>query len=202
MSFLFGHLCDTPCKFTHDQIMIHRMAGTASVVAEPRPASPGEHLSQVAGTGGATGRFTSVDQRGLGVGRRAISHGHSDLLDARVKEKETAAIRQVGTITNTVASSDDVTSDQPTRKRRCRSNDSPPSSNNNAISKPRSESELEKPAPPPPPDATLLSDQEYSEAWKQEAFEAALGTSPGSGTWNDISLVSVSGHHQQREEEL
>lgn len=51
-----------------------------------------------------------------------------------------------------------------------------------------------------PDDASPLSPHDYSEAWKRQAFEAALG---GSSTdWNDIALVSVSGHHQEREEEL
>jgi len=44
-----------------------------------------------------------------------------------------------------------------------------------------------------------LSPYEYSEAWKQQAFVAASGT--GSTDWNEITLVSVSGH-QEREEEL
>ena len=44
-----------------------------------------------------------------------------------------------------------------------------------------------------------ISPEDYSEAWKREAFEAALGTNPSD--WNDINLVSVSGH-TQREEEL
>lgn len=46
----------------------------------------------------------------------------------------------------------------------------------------------------------LSSPAAYTVAWQREAYEAALRTD--SGDWNDINLVSVSGYHQEREEEL
>jgi hypothetical protein len=58
---------------------------------------------------------------------------------------------------------------------------------------------IQVPSAAPHANLLSLSSYEYSEAWKQQAFEAARGT--GSSNWNDITLVSVSGH-QEREEEL
>jgi len=103
----------------------------------------------------------------------------------------------------TIADSADKLSNQPTRKRR-RADDELTNASGSLL---HSESDGTNDSMQLQSDRqrnaitskSIISPQDYSEAWKREAFEAALGNNPSD--WNDITLVSVSGH-QEREEEL
>lgn len=147
MSFLFGHLYDAPCKFTHDQSMLRKTTSATVVVPESRAATPGKDAEH------STKQATKKRRR-------------TDDETARNMPPPTA---QAGSTTSDMSIRPSATG---------------------------SSARLEF----HPDDASSLSPHEYSEAWKRQAFEAALG---GSSTdWNDIALVSVSGHHQECEEEL
>lgn len=146
MSFLFGHLYDAPCKFTHDQSMLRKTAGATVVVPESRAATPGKDTEH------STKQVTKKRRR----------------------------------------TDDEIARHTPPPTARAGSTASDMSIRPTTGSSARLDFH--------PDDASSLSPHDYSEAWKRQAFEAALG---GSSTgWNDIALVSVSGHHQEREEEL
>jgi hypothetical protein len=46
MSFLFGHLYDSPCKFTHDQAMFRKKGGDAGIVPESRPRTLDNNIAE------------------------------------------------------------------------------------------------------------------------------------------------------------
>jgi hypothetical protein len=200
MSFLFGHIYDTPCKFTHDQDMFRKMGSVPAILPD-------------SGSGTADGRVEGSATSGRVVGGR-----RSELKSGRVNSS-TAGSFSHGTTTAPVSSRQPAVSlhdgerkvastapvaNDPTRKRR-RSDES---EINDEISstlpadmstahiddQPSRCSRVTSEA-----SRILLSSDEYSEAWKQQAFDAALGTT--SADWNDIILVSVAGH-QEREQEL
>jgi hypothetical protein len=203
MGFLFGHLYDSQCKFTHDQTMFRRMANVAATEPKPRPVSPGqESMPDVVGERAATSdRPSAKDQE-------TLSHNDIDLSNAAVPPhgmQEIAVRHEQGSAI--IADSADELSNQSTRKRR-RSDVEPinasklPTARSDSDGK-RVPAQSNQPRSDKQRNATTsistISPEDYTEAWKREAFEAALGTNPVD--WNDIALVSVSGH-QQREEEL
>lgn len=195
MSFLFGHLYDSQCKFTHDQAMFQRIASRAATKPEARLASPGqESLPDVVVQESDTSDHPSVKEK------KTLSPdgaGSGTLHEVAVQREQGSA---------TIAYSADKLPIQSTRKRRRSDVET-----NNASNLPGIHSGNDSEPNPTHPllhsnkqrnaDANVrtISPKDYSEAWKREAFEAALGTSLSD--WNDITLVSVSGH-QQREEDL
>jgi len=201
MSFLFGHLYDTPCKFTHDQVMFRATSGDAGVVSLSAYGTPEEKLEQSAGK-------AAIPERG----------GCSSASDGPLRVAPSATTSQTRSRDRAElphgcdglhAAPVDSTKDQIPRKRR-RSDEQarseralpPVQAEHDAIDvsgSARSLAGLQVPSPALNVDSSSLSSYEYSEAWKQQAFEAATGK--GSSDWNDITLVSVSGH-QEREEEL
>jgi hypothetical protein len=201
MGFLFGHLYDSQRKFTHDQAMFRRMASATETEPKPRPVSPGqESMPDVTVERNATSDRPPVREEAT------LPRDDTGISNTGVTPRlapETAIRRELDSAT--IADSADNLSGQSTRKRR-RSNDGP----NKATIIPANQSGNDGERVPTHPlldsngqrTATIfrpISPEDYAEAWKREAFEAALGTNPGD--WNDITLVSVSGH-QQREEEL
>lgn len=145
MSFLFGHLYDAQCKFTHDQIMLRK---TAAGVPESRATTPGKDVETL------TNQTTRKR-------RRSVDEAMMNNLPPPTGETN-GGTEGISVRPSAIASS-----------ARLKAQHDYPSS---------------------------LSPHEYSEAWKRQAFDAASGES--SADWNDITLISVSGHHQEREEEL
>ena len=203
MGFLFGHIYDSQCKFTHDQAMFRRMASTAVTKPESRPVSPGqESMPDVAIKRADSSDRHSVEEKatlprdGTGLSNTGVTPRMAQ--DTSYQREQGSAI---------IADSADEFSYQSTRKRR-RSVVEPiiasklPDVN---LSNDRKRTPTRYMLPPHSDkqinatSISTISTEDYSEAWKREAFEAALGTNPSD--WNDITLVSVSGH-QQREEEL
>jgi hypothetical protein len=201
MSFLFGHLYDSQCKFTHDQAMFRRVASATITEPKPRPVSPGqESMPDVAVERTATSDLPSVREEPMLLRDDA---GLSNT-GATPRLAPATAIRREHD-SATIADSAENLSGQSTRKRR-RSDDGPNKATNISAIHPGNDGERVPTHPLLHSNgqraATIvrtISPENYSEAWKREAFEAALGTNPSD--WNDITLVSVSGH-QQREEEL
>jgi hypothetical protein len=203
MGFLFGHIYDSQCKFTHDQAMFRRMAGAAMTEPKPRPVSPG----QVSTPGIAVERAVSSDRPSMEA-KATSSQNDIGLLSAGEKPLLVREISvQCEQDSAIIADSADELSNRSTRKRR-RSVVEPivasklpdvHSSNGGkriptqSILSPNSDKKISVTS------ISTISTEDYSEAWKREAFEAALGINPSD--WNDITLVSVSGH-QQLEEEL
>lgn len=192
MSFLFGHLYDAPCKFTHDQAMFRKKGVDTRIVSEPESKPPQDPTEQPAGTDAdyyergarASSSDASFQHRPNATASRTHLRGPSEL----ARDHDAAP---VGSDT-----------DHPTKKR-LRS-DGPSKSEHAVPSDPAERKTAITPAPKMSSttsnvDSGPLSSYEYSEAWKQQAFEAAQGT--GSTDWNDITLVSVFGH-QEHEEEL
>jgi hypothetical protein len=199
MGFLFGHLYDSQCKFTHDQAMFRRMASVVATDSKSRPVSPRQvSTPNVAGEGVATSDHSLVKDRAT------PPQNHIDVLNDGARPhmiRETAIHSGQGSAT--IADSADKLSNQPTRKRR-RADDELTNASGSLL---HSESDGTNDSMQLQSDRqrnaitskSIISPQDYSEAWKREAFEAALGNNPSD--WNDITLVSVSGH-QEREEEL
>ena len=201
MSFLFGHLYDTPCKFTHDQMMFQETSGDAGVVPRSAYGSPEDKSEQSAGK-------VAIPERG---GCSSASDGSlraaPSATKSQTRSRDHAELPHGGDGLH--AAPVDPTTDQTSRKRRrsdewARSERALPAvqADHDAIDvsgSARPTVGLQVPSPALNVDSSSLSSYEYSEAWKQQAFEAARGT--GSSDWNDITLVSVSGH-QKREEEL
>lgn len=203
MGFLFGHLYESPCRFTHDQEMSRRTGHRAAEVPDSRVVSPGQlsRPDEVKGRSadgdrpvpsegeGRSGTSTRADVSTLGAGARPSSTSHSiEIRHDRNKVNDT--------------SSEGVVM-RPTRKRRHSDDDAkasktPPSTPAETSARVQIRSGSQDRSPKTP-ETRLLSPNEYTEAWQHEAFEAALGTSPND--WNNITLVSVSGH-QERETEL
>jgi len=195
MSFLFGHLYDSQCKFTHDQAMFQRIANKVVTSPEARLKSPGqESLPDVV--------VQKTDTRDLDSAKEKITLSPDSAAPGTVHE--VAAQREQGSAT--IADSADEMPIQSTRKRRRSDVEITIASSLPGI---RSGDHGEViPLPSllhsdkqgnAKSNVRMISPEDYSEAWKREAFEAALGTNPSD--WNDITLVSVSGH-QQHEEEL
>jgi len=192
MSFLFGHLYDSPCKFTHDQAMFRKKGGDAGVVLESKPGTPGDRTKQQT--------ENDVDrERGA---CSSLSEASLQLLP-----NATTAHTRLGDHTELADDHNTASTDRTFKKRR-RSDDeskveqAAPSAKEERIvvdTGARPADELQMPSKASHVNPPSLSPYEYSEAWKQQAFEAAQGTGPSN--WNDITLVSVSGH-QEREEEL
>jgi hypothetical protein len=186
MSFLFGHLYDSPCKFTHDQAMFGKKGGDAGVVPESRPRTPDDHA------GPSTGKDVNREQE-MRSFPTVVSLQH---LPNTARSRDIAGLVQGHDKAPSVSNTDHIT------KKRRRSDDTLDSEHevpsvqagrNTANATARSLTDLQTLSAAP------LSSYEYSEAWKQQAFEAAQGV--GSSNWIDITLVSVSGH-QEREQEL
>jgi hypothetical protein len=204
MGFLFGHLYDSQCKFTHDQAMFRRIASTAVIEPKPRHESPGQELptDDVAERAATNDRPSMKEKATLSRDGTGLSNTGATPCMAQETafpcEQDSAVVED----------SAEEQSNQSTRKRR-RSAVEPTSVTNkpNVHSKDGDGKRTPTHSTPlhidrqgtPIPNISTISPQDYSEAWKREAFEAALGTNPND--WNDITLVSVSGH-QQREEDL
>lgn len=200
MSFLFGHLYNAPCKFTHDQAMFRKNGGDAGVVPWPENGAPEDHTEPSAEKVMSHERGACSSSSNLSL----PNPPHAEMAHARLRDRpELAHDRDTAPV---------VSDPDHTTKKRRRS-DNPPRSENrsenrvlsaqaecntaNISSRPSTGLQVSSVAPHAEPPS--LSPYEYSEAWKQQAFEAAQGT--GSNNWNDITLVSVCGH-QRREEEL
>jgi hypothetical protein len=191
MSFLFGHLYDSPCKFTHDQAMFRKKGGDAGIVPESRPRTLDNNIAEP-----SVGRDVDREQEPRSfpadvslqhLPNTKASYRRSHDLPALAQEHDKAPV---------VSDTGDTT-----RKRR---RPDTPSENRQAVPSVQAERNTANISDSSStslqiPSAAPLSSYEYSEAWKQQAFEAAQGT--GSSNWNDITLVSVSGH-QEREKEL
>ena len=177
MSFLFGHLYNAPCKFTHDQAMFRKKGGNTRILSGSESKLPGDNKDQSMGTDAnhePEARPSSSD----------VSLQHRP--NAKAFHKRSWDHAELGCDHHTASV---LLEPERNAKKRHRSED-PPESESVVPSV-----QAERSATDPPP----LSSYEYSEAWKQQAFEAAKGTGPSN--WNDITLVSVSGH-QEREQEL
>lgn len=79
MSFLFGHLYETPCKFTHDQAMFCKMGGKVGVVPDSRPETPDNHTEPSAEQDvdrerGATSTLSNLSLHNPPIAK--ISHMH------------------------------------------------------------------------------------------------------------------------------
>lgn len=185
MSFLFGHLYDTPCKFTHDQEMF-RKTGDANAVV---PESGSRHLESI-----EERSATTIGKGGLS--ETATSHTHTWQPAALPHDNKRRDVASAATVADDHAKkrrrSDDHAADD--RKTPAAQEEDGTGSTS---SRPSCSSRVLSAAASAVP--ISLSPQEYSEAWKQQAFEAAQGKN--SIDWNDITLVSVSGH-QEREKEL
>lgn len=190
MSFLFGHLYEGPCKFTHDQAMFHRKGGDARVVSGSEPKMPEDSTEQ------SVEKYAN-HERGAFLSSSDVSmHNRSNAETTHIRLQDRTELAHGQSIAPMISSTDHAT-----RKRR-RSVDL--SKSEHAVPPVRSERNAANTSNHPSAGmqalpAAPLSSYEYSEAWKQQAFEAAQGT--GSSDWNDITLTSVSGH-QEREEEL
>ena len=204
MGFLFGHLYDSQCKFTHDQAMFRRIASTAVIEPKPRHESPGQELPTYdVAERAATNDRSSVKEKAT------LSRDGTGLSNTGVTPRvarETAFQREQDSAV--VEDSAGEPSNQSKRKRRRSDVKSMKVTNKPNVHS--GDGDFKRvPTHPKPlhvdrqgtptPNISTTSPQDYSEAWKREAFEAALGTNPND--WNDITLVSVSGH-QQREEDL
>lgn len=187
MSFLFGHLYDSPCKFTHDQTMFGKKGGDAGIVPESRPRTPdNNHAEPSVGKDEAKG--SSSSNLSLQTPANAKTphirlQGHNEPAH---KHDAAPVVPHPDHITKKRRRSDNISESE---------RETPPvqAERNTANISDRPSSGLQTSSTAP------LSSYEYSEAWKQQAFEAAQGV--GSNNWNDITLVSVSGH-QEREQEL
>lgn len=199
MSFLFGHLYDSSCKFTHDHTMFQLTKGAGVMVPESRPESPGGEVRQSGENTNSRGQDMNINCTSAS---RSIVDRHTDTGPAGPKTPRPLHFTESDPRKEpTTADPPNVNTKHPgTKKRRhlsdeeanhaariTRADPSNPSS-------PHQGHNYDEANPP-----TLLSSNEYTAAWQREAFEAALGLS--SSDWNKISLVSVSGH-QKREEEL
>ena len=187
MSFLFGHLYETPCKFTHDQAMFRKKGGETGGASVSESKLPGDQKEQPAGSDAnyeREARSSSPDE------------SFQDRPDAKTPQTPSRRPSELA-----------HDHGHPPKKRR-RSGD--PSESEHAVPSiqaersaaniaARSSTGLQVSSAAPHGDSPPLSSYEHSEAWKQQAFDAARGT--GSSDWNDITLVSVSGH-QEREQEL
>jgi len=190
MSFLFGHLYETPCKFTHDQAMFHKMGGKVGVVPESRPETPDNHTVPSA-------EKRVIDEREARSSSSNLSlHHRSNAMISHTRLRDHTELAHEHDAAPAVSNQDH------TNKKRRRSDDVSESEHEAPLVRaecigaststhPSTGLQVSSAAP--------LSSYEYSEAWKQQAFEAAQGI--GSSNWNDIALVSVSGH-QIHEEEL
>jgi hypothetical protein len=210
MSFLFGHLYDTPCKFTHDQEMFGKKGGAASAVPESASGTPETHVKRPASTNDLVGSNgpTLKPGRAFPLASDTFSREQDGSHNAEASQTDSAQlVAPPQSDHRTDVSPAVAVVNEATRKRR-RSDDHAPISRTPSVVPPDdgagSISNHSFSGSRATHDAThaglsALSTAEYSEAWKQQAFEAALGTS--STDWNDITLVSVSGH-QEREQEL
>lgn len=190
MSFLFGHLYETPCKFTHDLAMFRKKGGEVRNPSGSESKLPEDDTEQPAGT-------DSNYEREAHSSTSDVSFQHRpNATKSHARSRGQTGLAYNHDIAPVVAVADHAT------KKRRRSDDLLESENavpsiqaecNTADISGRPSTSLRVSSAAP------LSSYEYSEAWKQQAFEAARGT--GSSNWNDITLVSVSGH-QEREEEL
>lgn len=197
MSFLFGHLYDSPCKFTHDQAMFGKKGGDAGIVPESRPRTPDNNHAEP-----SAGKDANREQE------NDSSSSNLSLQDPANAKTSHVRSRNNTELANNHEAAPVVPNPDHTTKKRRRSDD--PAEIEHAVSSIQAERNavnlsaspstgLQVPSAAPHANLPSLSSYEYSEAWKQQAFEAAQGTC--SSNWNDITLVSVSGH-QQREEEL
>jgi DNA cross-link repair 1C protein len=199
MSFLFGHLYDLPCKFTHDQAMFRKIGGDKGVLPGSRPETP------EGGSAEPARKDVNLERGACSSSSEISMRNSANVMTSQARSwnpAELAAGRD-----RTDAAPVVSTAEHATRKRRrsdehvTREHTSPSlQAEPDAVdihARPSSAPRISRAAPKL--DSTVLSPYEYTEAWKQQAFEAAIGT--GSSSWNDITLVSVSGH-QEREEEL
>jgi hypothetical protein len=210
MSFLFGHLYDTPCKFTHDQEMFRKTGDAEAVVPESGSGTPETHVRRFASMNESTrGNCTiSNAERAHASTTHSFSRGQDGSYNAATSHTDSAQLVALpendkrGTVTSAVTVVNETTrkrrrSDDHATKSRTPLINSADGEAGNITARPSSSTRVMPEATHVGPSA--LTTNEYSEAWKQQAFEAALGTS--STDWNDITLVSVSGH-QEREQEL
>ncbi|GAB7329712.1 hypothetical protein MBLNU13_g01444t1 [Cladosporium sp. NU13] len=193
MSFLFGHLYDAPCKFTHDQAMFREKGGDAGVAQGPGSVVAENHREQ------AVEKMVNHEREARSSSPDFSLHSLPNAKTPHIRLQDPKTLAHDHDAAPVISNTD-----HPTRNRR-RSDG--PSDSHRAMPSVHAERSatdvssrslsagLRVHAESPP-----LSSYEYSEAWKQQAFEAAQNT--GSSDWNDITLVSVSGYHQEREEEL
>lgn len=190
MSFLFGHLYEGPCKFTHDQAMFHRKgvdAGTVSGLESKMPEHSTEQFAE---------KYANHERGTLLSSSDVSMHNRSNLETTHTRLQDRTELAHGQSIAPMISSTDHATRKQRRSVDLSKSEHAVPpvrSERNVANTSNNSSAGMQALLVAP------LSSYEYSEAWKQQAFEAAQGT--GSSNWNDITLVSVSGH-QDREKEL
>lgn len=187
MSFLFGHLYDAPCKFTHDQAMFRKKGGDAGVVSGSEHELSGDQSAEKV-VSHERGAFTSSPDVPL--------HDRPNAETSHTRLKNHTELARNHDAAPVSSNPDNITkkrrrSDDPSKSEHAGSTAQTERSAANVSARSSAGLEVTSAAP--------LSTYEYSEAWKQQAFEAAQGTGPSN--WNDITLVSISGH-QEREEEL
>jgi len=200
MSFLFGHLYDSPCTFTHDQMMLRKTGGDARVFprsesgsSEDRPEEPARKSSnyeQGACTSSSEALVHNLPPDATKV--QPFTRGYAELVPDYNRPKAAPVALTAEPATKKRRRSEEREASELLRipvqvERRAADDSAPP------VRVPQ------VPSAAPSVNAPSLTPYDFSEAWKQQAFEAASGT--GSSSWNDIALVSVSGH-QEREEEL
>ena len=207
MAFLFGHLYDRPCKFTHDQTMFRRTSGGVTpVVADSRPASPPAKSRPEDCALDRTANGAALFENEATDPSARSRHEPSN---QRVPSANTDAARSSPTAIAglfEVSKPDTTTSepnDQPSRKRRRQSPNLEPTPYRPSGASPGQHGRVAaipvESSNPAGSGSAPLSPNEYTVAWQREAFDAALGT--GSVDWNQITLTSVAGH-QEREKEL
>lgn len=204
MAFLFGHLYDRPCKFTHDQAMFRLKGSSTPAVADSRPASPPARPREDGST--LSSRVEDMLSSPDG-GADPPSELQSELSEQQARSLGLGPTRLSSPRLPEISIPDSTSSeprDQPSRKRRRQSSHLEPTpyrpSDPSSGQSGRVDAEpIGLPASDGSGNAPSLSPSEYTSAWQREAFDAALGA--GSMDWNQITLTSVTGH-QEREEEL
>lgn len=208
MAFLFGHLYDRPCKFTHDQTMFRRTSGDVTpVVADSRPASPPAKSRPEDRALDRTANGAALFENDATDPSTRSLHEPSNQRVPSANENATRPSPTAIPELFEVSKPDPTTSepnDQPSRKRRRQSPDLEPTPYRPSGSSPGQNGRvaampIDFSNPAGSESAPLLSPNEYTAAWQREAFDAALGTGPAD--WNQITLTSVAGH-QEREKEL
>lgn len=204
MAFLFGHLYDRPCKFTHDQAMFRQKGGSTPVVADPRPASPPARPQD----DGSIQYPRVKDMLPLHQGSTDLpSEPRSEFSDQQSRTIDADPARLLSSRLPGISRSETIFSephDQPSRKRRRQSSEASHTPYRPSKTWPDEVSHGGSMAVPSSAAvdsdcASSLSPSEYTAAWQQEAFDAALGAR--SIDWNQIILTSVAGH-QELEKEL
>jgi len=187
MSFLFGHLYPTPCRFTHDQMMfeLHGVRLPENAHGHHSVPSPIEAQSSPPYVGSSPREAARSHAMGL-----ATSVASRELIE--LPQNASGSLQGPHTqlrhemLTRGGAATEDRQSPWTNKKRRI---------SQTSLSELVLVSESTAYGPP----SSSMSRRDYANAARQEAHDAAL--EDGGLGWHDVGLVSVCGH-QQREYEL